>query len=64
MNGTHDIDDTAASDPGGAFDPRAAASLLEQTTKPASRTSVALTHRGRAALNTYTATIRRLLDGL
>jgi DNA-binding MarR family transcriptional regulator len=31
---------------------------------PASRTSVALTHRGRAALNTYTAAIRRLLDGL
>lgn len=31
---------------------------------PASRTSVALTHRGRAALDTYTKTLRRLLDGL
>ena len=31
---------------------------------PASRTSVALTHRGRAALDTYTKAIRRLLDGL
>ena len=25
MNGTRDIDDTAASDPGGSFDPREAA---------------------------------------
>jgi DNA-binding transcriptional ArsR family regulator len=31
---------------------------------PASRTSVALTHRGRAALDAYTATLRGLLDGL
>jgi DNA-binding MarR family transcriptional regulator len=31
---------------------------------PASRTSVALTHQGRAALETYTATLRGLLDGL
>jgi len=31
---------------------------------PASRTSVALTHHGRAALDTYTETLRRLLDGL
>jgi DNA-binding transcriptional ArsR family regulator len=31
---------------------------------PASRTSVALTHGGRAALDTYTETLRRLLDGL
>ena len=31
---------------------------------PASRTSVALTHRGRAALEAYTATLRGLLDGL
>jgi hypothetical protein len=30
---------------------------------PASRTSVALTHRGRAALDAYTATLRGLLDG-
>jgi DNA-binding transcriptional ArsR family regulator len=31
---------------------------------PASRTSVALTSRGRAALDTYTATLRGLLNGL
>src|SRR4051795_4792825 len=31
---------------------------------PASRTSVALTHRGRSALDTYTATLRGLLNGL
>ncbi len=31
---------------------------------PASRTSVALTHRGRAALDTYTDTLRGLLNGL
>ena len=31
---------------------------------PASRTSVALTHRGRAALEAYTETLRGLLDGL
>src|SRR5580658_7856860 len=31
---------------------------------PGSRTSVALTHRGRAALDTYTETLRGLLDGL
>jgi DNA-binding MarR family transcriptional regulator len=31
---------------------------------PASRTSVALTQQGRAALDTYTATLRDLLDGL
>jgi DNA-binding MarR family transcriptional regulator len=31
---------------------------------PASRTSLALTHRGRAALETYTEAIRRLLNGL
>jgi DNA-binding PadR family transcriptional regulator len=31
---------------------------------PASRTSVALTHRGRAALDTYSETIRGLLNGL
>jgi hypothetical protein len=37
MNETRDIDDAAASDPGGGFDPRAAASLLEQTTKEARR---------------------------
>ena len=30
---------------------------------PASRTSVALTHRGRAALDTYTAELRRVLGG-
>jgi DNA-binding MarR family transcriptional regulator len=30
----------------------------------ASRTSVALTHRGRAALATYTETLRGLLNGL
>jgi DNA-binding transcriptional ArsR family regulator len=33
-------------------------------TGPASRTSVALTSRGRAALNIYTETLRGLLDGL
>jgi hypothetical protein len=37
MNGTRDIDDTAASDPGGAFDPREAAKLLDQTTEQARR---------------------------
>jgi DNA-binding MarR family transcriptional regulator len=31
---------------------------------PASRTSVALTSRGRAALDAYTAALRDLLDGL
>ena len=31
---------------------------------PASRTSVALTHRGRAALEAYTETLRGLLNGL
>jgi DNA-binding MarR family transcriptional regulator len=31
---------------------------------PASRTSVALTHRGRAALEAYTETLRGLLGGL
>ena len=31
---------------------------------PASRTSVALTHQGRAALDTYTKTLRGLLNGL
>ena len=31
---------------------------------PASRTSVALTPRGRAALDAYTDTLRGLLDGL
>ncbi|MGA2009159.1 MAG: transcriptional regulator [Solirubrobacteraceae bacterium] len=31
---------------------------------PASRTSVALTLRGRAALDAYTETLRALLDGL
>ena len=31
---------------------------------PASRTSVALTNRGRAALDEYTRTLRALLDGL
>jgi DNA-binding MarR family transcriptional regulator len=31
---------------------------------PASRTSVALTNRGRAALDAYTAALRELLDGL
>ena len=29
---------------------------------PASRTSVALTRQGRAALDTYTATLRQMLD--
>jgi DNA-binding transcriptional ArsR family regulator len=33
-------------------------------TGPASRTSVALTHRGRAALEAYTVTLRGLLNGL
>lgn len=33
-------------------------------TGPASRTSVALTHRGRAALDEYTRTLRTLLNGL
>jgi DNA-binding MarR family transcriptional regulator len=31
---------------------------------PASRTSVALTHQGRAALDAYTRTLRGLLNGL
>jgi hypothetical protein len=31
---------------------------------PASRTSVALTHHGRAALDVYTETLRSLLNGL
>jgi DNA-binding transcriptional ArsR family regulator len=31
---------------------------------PASRTSAALTHRGRAALDAYTEALRGLLDGL
>jgi DNA-binding transcriptional ArsR family regulator len=31
---------------------------------PAARTSVALTHRGRAAMETYTDTLRGLLNGL
>jgi DNA-binding transcriptional ArsR family regulator len=31
---------------------------------PASKTSVALTHRGRAALEAYTEALRSLLDGL
>ena len=31
---------------------------------PSSKTSVALTHRGRAALDAYTETLRGLLDGL
>jgi DNA-binding MarR family transcriptional regulator len=31
---------------------------------PASRTSVALTHQGRAALDTYTETLRSMLNGL
>ena len=31
---------------------------------PASRTSVALTSQGRAALDLYTATLRKLLNGL
>lgn len=33
-------------------------------TGPASRTSVALTRRGRVALDTYTTTLRGLLNGL
>jgi DNA-binding MarR family transcriptional regulator len=33
-------------------------------TGPASRTSVALTHQGRAALDTYAKTLRSLLNGL
>jgi DNA-binding transcriptional ArsR family regulator len=33
-------------------------------TGPASRTSVALTHQGRAALDAYTDTLRGLLNGL
>jgi hypothetical protein len=37
MNGTRDIDDAAASDPGGTFDPQAAASLLDRTTRQARR---------------------------
>jgi DNA-binding transcriptional ArsR family regulator len=31
---------------------------------PASRTSMALTHQGRAALDSYTETLRTLLNGL
>lgn len=37
MNGTRDVDDAAASDPGGSFDPQAAARLLDQTTRQARR---------------------------
>ena len=37
MNGTRDVDDTAASDPGGSFDPQAASRLLDQTTRQARR---------------------------
>jgi hypothetical protein len=37
MNGTRDIDDTAASGPGGGFDPGEAAALLDQTTRQAQR---------------------------
>ncbi len=37
MNGTQDINDTSASDPGGAFDPHEAAKLLDQTTREARR---------------------------
>jgi DNA-binding transcriptional ArsR family regulator len=39
-------------------------STEKQGNGPASRTSVALTHRGRAALDAYTETLRSLLDGL
>ena len=39
--------------------------VTEKTgTGPASRTAAALTHRGRSALETYTATLRGLLNGL
>jgi DNA-binding MarR family transcriptional regulator len=39
--------------------------ITEKTgTGPASRTSVALTARGRAALDAYTETLRGLLNGL
>lgn len=37
MDGTRDIDDAAASDPGATFDPHEAASLLDQTTRQAHR---------------------------
>jgi hypothetical protein len=37
MNGTRDIDDAAAADPGGTLDPREAARLLDQTTRQARR---------------------------
>jgi hypothetical protein len=37
MNGTRDIDDAAASNPAGAFEPRDAARLLDQTTRQAQR---------------------------
>ena len=37
----------------------------EQTENgPVSRTSLALTHRGRAAMDVYTETLRGLLNGL
>ncbi len=39
--------------------------VIEKTgSGPASRTSVALTHRGRAELDAYTETLRGLLNGL
>jgi DNA-binding transcriptional ArsR family regulator len=39
--------------------------ITEKTgTGPTSRTSVALAHRGRAAMDTYTETLRGLLNGL
>jgi hypothetical protein len=37
MNGTRDIDDTAAADPGGGLDPREAAKLLDESTRQAQR---------------------------
>jgi hypothetical protein len=37
MNGTRDIDDAAAADPGGGLDPREAARLLDETTRQARR---------------------------
>jgi hypothetical protein len=37
MNGTQDIDGPAAPDPGSTFDPREAATLLDQTTRQAQR---------------------------
>ena len=39
-------------------------SSLKTGTGPASRTSVALTKRGRAALDTYTDALRGMLNGL